>query len=112
MVRAATSFILFLLTAQVGSETVDVKDLGIVDLRTFECRDIIRSTLIQRVCYDKAQRDMIVGIKGSHDHYCELPVRTFEGLVRQHRADVGLGDRRAIHPGVAVEPPHGLAAAD
>src|SRR3984957_10424739 len=32
--------------------------------------------------------------------------------IGQHRADVGLGHRRAVHPGVAVKPPHGLAAAD
>src|SRR6266567_6188908 len=32
--------------------------------------------------------------------------------IRQHRADIGLGDGRAIDLGVAVKPPHGLAAAD
>src|SRR6476661_10806781 len=32
--------------------------------------------------------------------------------VRQHRADVGLSDGLTVHPGIAVKPPHGLAAAD
>src|ERR1700716_382371 len=32
--------------------------------------------------------------------------------VGQHRANVGLGNGRAIHNGVAVKPPHGLATAD
>jgi hypothetical protein len=81
MIRAATSFILLLLTAPVGTETVDVRDSGLVDLGTFECRDINRSTIIQRVCYDRAQRAMIVGIKGGYDRFCELPLETFDGFM-------------------------------
>jgi len=78
MIRAASSFIALLLTAPVGTETVDVKDRGTIDLATFECRDVSRSSLIQRVCYDAAQRTLIVGIKGSYDNYCDLPQQTFE----------------------------------
>src|SRR6185369_4902310 len=78
MIRAATSFILLLLTAPVGTETVDVRDSGPVDLVTFECRDINRSTMIQRVCYDPAQHAMIVGTKDGYDRFCELPPETFE----------------------------------
>jgi hypothetical protein len=81
MIRAATSFILLLLTAPVGTETVDVRDSGLVDLGTFECRDINRSTMIQRVCYDRAQRAMIVGIKSGYDRFCELPPETFNGFM-------------------------------
>ena len=80
MIRAATSLIALLLTAPVGPETVEVRDRGAVDLKTFECRDINRSSLIQRVCYDKVQRYLIVGIRGSYDHYCELPQQTFDGF--------------------------------
>jgi hypothetical protein len=81
MVRTATSFILLLLSAPVGTETLDVRDGGKVDLGTFECRDINRSTVIQRVCYDPAQRAMIVGVKGNYVRYCELPVATFEAFM-------------------------------
>ena len=81
MIRAATSFILLLLTAQGGTETVDVRDRGTVDLATFECRDINRSTLIQRVCYDRAERTMIVGIKGRYDQYCGLTAQAFDSLM-------------------------------
>jgi len=59
----------------------DGRDRGPVDLGTFECRDINRSTIIQRVCYDRAQRQMIVGIKGSYDQYCGLPVQTFDDFM-------------------------------
>ena len=81
MIRAATSLIAFLLTAPVGSETVDIRNRGAIDLATFECRDIHRSSLIQRVCYDQAQRTLIVGIKGSYDDYCKLPQQTFESFM-------------------------------
>ena len=81
MIRAATSFILLLLSAPVGTETVDVRNSGLVDLGTFECRDINRSTVIQRVCYDHAQRAMIVGFQGGYDRFCELPPETFDGFM-------------------------------
>ena len=81
MVKTATAMLLHLLTAEVVSETVDVRDRGTVDLRTFECRDINRSSLIQRVCYDEAQRQMIININGIYDQYCELPALTFAALM-------------------------------
>jgi hypothetical protein len=52
----------------VGSETVEVNDRGAVDFAAFECGDIDRS-LIHRVCYDKAQRYMIVSISGVYKQY-------------------------------------------
>jgi hypothetical protein len=70
MVRTATALLLHLFTAEVGSETVQVRDRGTVDLAAFECRDINRSSLIQRVCYDKAQRYMIISVRGVYDQYC------------------------------------------
>jgi hypothetical protein len=81
MVKAATALLLLLLTAEVGSEAVEVRERGIVDLKTFECRDINRSSLIQRVCYDRAQSYLIVGIRNVYDQYCDLPPPTFDGLM-------------------------------
>lgn len=81
MIRAATSLIALLLSAPVGSETIDVRDRGVIDLQTFDCRDINRSSLIQRVCYDRAQRYLIVGIRGSYHDYCELPQPMFDGFM-------------------------------
>jgi KTSC domain-containing protein len=97
MIRAATSLIAFLLTAPVGSETVDVRDHGPVDLATFECRDINRSSLIQRVCYDRTQRYLIVGIRGSYDGYCELPQQTFDSFMMA--PSMGLFFNRNIRTG-------------
>src|SRR5664279_685976 len=81
MIRIAAALILILVTAEVRSETVDVKYRGIVDLKTFECRDINRSSFIQRVCYDNPQSYMIINLKGTYYHYCELPPATFDGLM-------------------------------
>ena len=55
MIRAAATLFVLLFAGEVRSETIDVKYRGSVDLKTFECRDIDRSSFIQRVCYDKAQ---------------------------------------------------------
>jgi hypothetical protein len=81
MIRAATTLLLLWFTAEVGPKTVDVRDRGTVDLRTFECRDITRSSLIQRVCYDRAQNYLIVNVNGSYDHYCGLAAPTVDGLM-------------------------------
>jgi KTSC domain len=81
MIRTAVALILLLFAAEARSETVDVKYRGNVDLKTFECRDINRSSFIQRVCYDKAQSYMLISLKGTYYHYCELPPTTFDGLM-------------------------------
>jgi hypothetical protein len=51
MIRAVTTPAIVLPAAEVSSETVDVRYRGAVDFATYECRDIPRSTLIQRACY-------------------------------------------------------------
>ena len=81
MIRTAAALIVLLFTAEVRSETVDVKYRGPVDLKTFECRDANRSSFIQRVCYDRAQSYMLISLKGSYYHHCELPSATLEGLM-------------------------------
>jgi hypothetical protein len=81
MVRAAAAVFLLILTAEARPETADVKYRGAVDLKTFECRDITRSSFIQRVCYDKAQNYMLINLHGTFYHYCELPAATFDALM-------------------------------
>lgn len=81
MIKAATTLIVLLFTAEVSTEAVDVRDRGTVDLATFECRDTPRSSVIQRACYDHAQAAMIVSVKGTYFQYCDLPPATFGGLM-------------------------------
>jgi hypothetical protein len=55
------------------AETVDVEHRGAVDLTPFACQDITRSSLISRVCYDAANRVMIVQMNSAYSQYCDVP---------------------------------------
>jgi hypothetical protein len=73
MIRIVIALLVLFATTAGNAETVDVKYRGPVDLKTFECRDIDRSSFIQRVCYDKGQSYMLISLNGTYYHYCELP---------------------------------------
>jgi hypothetical protein len=79
--RLATAIVSVMLFAEVRSETVDVEYRGPVDLKTFECRDTPRSSFIPCVCHDKPQGYMIINLKGTYYHYCELPPATSDSLM-------------------------------
>jgi hypothetical protein len=55
------------------AESVEVRNLGPMNLRPLICQDITRSSLIERVCYDEANRHMVVRHRAVYDQYCELP---------------------------------------
>ena len=55
------------------AESVEVRNSGPVNLRSFVCQDITRSSIIERVCYDEANRHMVIRHSAVHDQYCELP---------------------------------------
>ena len=54
------------------AETVDVENHGAVDLTPFVCQDITRSSLVNRVCYDSANRTMIVQVNAVYSQYCDV----------------------------------------
>lgn len=81
MIRQVVSVLALLLSTPTSAETVDVKYRGAVDLRPFACTDTPRSSFIQRVCYDKAQSYMLINLRGTYYHYCELPAATFDALI-------------------------------
>ncbi|MCK1540637.1 KTSC domain-containing protein [Bradyrhizobium sp. 147] len=81
MVRALALLLAQLVATPVVSETIETDQRGPVDLATFECRDINRSTMLQRVCYDRAQQDLVVAINGRYDRYCGVAAETVEGLL-------------------------------
>ncbi|NEU95644.1 KTSC domain-containing protein [Bradyrhizobium uaiense] len=80
MVRAA-ALILSLLSLPIGPETADLGSSTTVDLSTFECRDINRSTIVQRVCYSPGERTLLVAVRGSYQHYCNVPTGTHDALM-------------------------------
>ncbi|WP_375314433.1 KTSC domain-containing protein [Bradyrhizobium sp. A5] len=81
MVRALAILLAQLATAPIVSETVETGERRLVDLGTFECRDITRSTVLQRVCYDPAQQDLIVAVGGAYGRYCGVTADMVERLL-------------------------------
>ncbi|WP_375413624.1 KTSC domain-containing protein [uncultured Bradyrhizobium sp.] len=62
----------------VEAETVQVEQRGAVDLKPFVCQDITRSSLISRVCYDAANRTMIVQSNAAASQYCGVAAATLD----------------------------------
>ncbi len=81
MIRSIVTALVLLVTTPATSETVDVKYRGIVDLMPFACTDTPRSSFVQRVCYDKAQSYMLINLRGTYYHYCELSGATFDAFM-------------------------------
>ena len=81
MVRALALLLVQLATAPIISETIETAERRLVDLDGFERRDITRSTVLQRVCYDRAQQDLIVAINGRYDRYCGVAAETVDNLL-------------------------------
>ena len=81
MLRAVTAAFAVFISTPVISETVDVKYRGIADLKPFACTDTPRSSFIQRVCYDKTQSYMLINLRGTYHHYCELPAATSDAFM-------------------------------
>lgn len=63
------------------AETVTVKYRGDVPLDTFQCQDISRSSFIERICHDGAEDYMVIRLKGTYYHYCEIGVSDVESLL-------------------------------
>nr|WP_249815893.1 KTSC domain-containing protein [Bradyrhizobium sp. 138] len=81
VVRALALLFAQLAAAPIVSETVETGDRRPIDLTTFECRDISRSTVLQRVCYDPAQHDLVVATGGFYARYCGVAAETVDRLL-------------------------------
>lgn len=62
------------------AETVNVKYRGPVDLAPLQCESINRSSLVTRVCYDRKEQYMVIGLQGTYYHYCEIDAGTVAAL--------------------------------
>jgi hypothetical protein len=67
--------------ADATAEMVTVKYRGPVDLNPFNCTAVSRSSFIRRVCYDAANAYMIIKLKSTYYHYCEIDARTVADLL-------------------------------
>ena len=64
----------------VHAETVNVKYRGPVDLAPFQCESVSKSSLVTRICYDRKEQYMVIGLQGTYYHYCEIDSGTVAGL--------------------------------
>lgn len=62
------------------AETVQVKYHGPVSLDAFACEDVKESSGVSRVCYDAAERYMVIRLQTTYYHYCEIDAGTVKGL--------------------------------
>lgn len=82
MLRLALLVSAILISATFGSaETVNVKYRGAVDLAPFTCQDVTRSSFINRVCYDAHNQYMLIQLRSTYYHYCEIPDRVVAELM-------------------------------
>lgn len=64
-------FLLTIWTIPAVAETVDVKYQGLVPLDSYQCTST-QSSFVHRVCYDRAQRSVLVLLKSTYYAYCDL----------------------------------------
>jgi len=61
------------------AETVQVKYHGPVSLDAFACEEVAEPN-VTRICYDRAERYMVIRLRSIYYHYCEIDPGTVEGL--------------------------------
>jgi hypothetical protein len=81
LIRSVATLLALLCASPVTPETVSVRGRGEIDLAPFACTDTPRSTVVQRICYDEAQRHLLVNAGGAYSQYCRLPAATFEAFI-------------------------------
>lgn len=73
-------FVLILMCQVATAETVQVKYHGAVSLDAFACSDIKEGSDVARICYDKTERYMVIQLKTTYYHYCDIDAATAQGL--------------------------------
>ena len=72
---------LVLMSQVANAETVQVKYHGAVLLDSFACSEVNEGSDVTRICYDKAERYMVIRLKTVYYHYCEIDSATVQGLL-------------------------------
>ena len=70
-----------------SADTVHVKYRGNLDLAPFDCEWITRSSLVNRLCYDRKHQYVVVNLNGTYYHYCAIP----PGVVNAWRSADSMG---------------------
>lgn len=71
----------FALTSVASAETVTVKYRDTpVDLKHFECHDLV-SSFVNHGCYDKKNQYLVLLLKTTRYHWCEVDEGTWKALL-------------------------------
>ena len=62
------------------AETVQVKYHGAVSLDAFACTKVEERSDVSRICYDNAERYMVIQLKTTYYHYCDIDAATVLSL--------------------------------
>lgn len=82
MIRLAILTAMMLSSASgIKAETIDVKYFGKLDLAPFICTDVTRSSFINRACYDKSKKFMVVQLRSTYYPYCEIAASIYEAFL-------------------------------
>lgn len=65
------------------SETVFVKYYGDVSLDSFECKNTI-SSFVNRICYDEQNEHVVVLLKSTYYHYCDVPYKAVDDWLNSY----------------------------
>lgn len=60
------------------AETVYVTHKGVVNLASYSCQEINRSSLVWRLCANRDSSSVIVNLKGSYYEYCGMGDSAFK----------------------------------
>lgn len=80
MLRALFFSALAMMCQATMAETVQVKYHGAVSLDSFTCTDVRENSDVARICYDSAERYMVIRLKATYYHYCAVDTATVQGL--------------------------------
>jgi len=69
------------------AESVVVKYHQSVNIDSFDCEWINKSSLIQRLCYDSLKAYAIVNLSGVYYHYCNVP----ESIIKSWKSSSSMG---------------------
>jgi hypothetical protein len=78
--KMLTAGAMVLMSADAHAEIANVKYRGLVDLKPFMCTDTV-SSFVHRVCYDKTNSYMLILLRDTWYHYCEIDEKTVVSLV-------------------------------
>ena len=80
MMRLFMLTTLVLMSQIATAETVQVKYHGVVPLDSFACTEVRENSDVSRICYDKAERYMVIRLKATYYHYCAIDAATVQGF--------------------------------